>query len=626
MMLEPEGRKAGLPRVVPLWVIAILFLGVVALSAMMAKRDINRERDYLQELFLQKGEILIRAIETGARMGWLDLGSEEGLALFLANLEGSELLSIAVTDASGGLYAASAPAEELGGGFQGPDPVGSFAFPGKPRWRVTPGAGTGKVFWVYRPLWFTLERKGPPYAPPGGTHHQRRPPGPFKGPPPMDGGHPSPKAYPPNLYAWLGFDMAPFEAAESSARHNSLLFVGLTGLASLAALLALFWAQSSRLNKRLYENSSQMADSVFSRLPVGLLISDLSGTVAFANQAMERISGLRAEGFLGKRLSSLAVGSFPKDGEFSGVESSLSFRGGKSAQVALTGAPVVGRGGAPVGRVLLMADLDELGRLRAELAQKERLATLGSMSRGLAHELRNPLGAIKGLALHLQRLGSLGPPDREALDVILESVARLDSTITDFLDFAKPTSLRKARVPLGNLLSKLRSLVAHDPQARTVADELRLPEAELLAQADEAKLSQAFLNLYLNAIQACSSNPPGRPGSIVVSLDRHGPGLASIGFSDNGPGFQEDQLLNPFVPYFTSKASGTGLGLPLAKKIVEAHDGRLLIGNREGGGAVVTVLPPRAKGDGTGKGGPGAGGGGPEEGPKPPEAPRMGKA
>jgi two-component system sensor histidine kinase HydH len=258
----------------------------------------------------------------------------------------------------------------------------------------------------------------------------------------------------------------------------------------------------------------------------------------------------------------------------------------------MTGGPVVGEGGHTIGRVLLMADLGEIGRLKTELHQKERLATLGSMARGLAHELRNPLGAIKGLTHHLTEVPYIQTKERESLAVILTSVDRLAGTITDFLDFARPLELRKSDVSLGNLLAKLKDLIIHDPASRNIQHELILPNSELFLEADETKLSQAFLNLYLNAIQACSNNPPDRPGRVTVTLDHFAEDLGRIIFSDNGVGFSKDQLSRPFVPYFTSKAQGTGLGLALAKKIVVAHEGNLTINNNETGGAIVTVTIP----------------------------------
>ncbi|MDR2340572.1 MAG: PAS domain-containing protein [Deltaproteobacteria bacterium] len=659
-MQESAESKPSLSHSVPLWILAILLMGVVAMSAMAARRDMNRERDYLQDLFRQKGEILLRSIESGARMGWLDIGSDEELTAYKANLDSPELMDIAITDKDGKIYASSLPEGSMEeGGFAPPEPVGSFKPFADPSSRVSLGKDGQRVFWVYRPLWFTVDpsksgfdHRGrgrghymggnqpqgrpprqdgnrPQARPPrqDGNRPQARPPRqdanrPQARPPRQDGNRPQARPprqdgnrpqgrpprqdgrdhdrprpeparnYPPELYAWLGFDMAPFQAAESAARGKNLLSIVLTGLASLAGVLALFWAQSSRLNKRLYENTSKMASAVFSRLPVGLLVGDLSDRVIFVNPAMERISGLEAGDFLGDRLESLAYGALPKSGEFSGVETVVSFRGGKSSLVSLSGAPVIGQGGKPVGRVLLMADLGELGRLKAELAKNERLATMGSMAGGLAHELRNPLGAIKGLTHYLMQREGLSEQEREALDVMLTSVGRLDSTITDFLEYARPARLNTGTLSLGSLLTKLRGLLIHDPESGSVRLELSIPKEDAYAKVDEAKLSQAFLNLFLNAIQACSANPPDRPGHVLVTLEPHAPVFARISFADNGPGFSEEQLAKPFVPYVTGKAKGTGLGLAIAKKTIEAHEGQLLIGNQEGGGAIVTVVLP----------------------------------
>jgi two-component system sensor histidine kinase HydH len=598
-MLEPEEKDSRLFFNMPSWLKALLFLVAALLAVMVARRDLGRERDYLQELYRQKGEILVRSLEMSARLGQLALDSTTDLAEIRNLLESPELLYIAITTEQGELVAASVPGAGLGREtFDDPVPIASFRPQNTPAFRVSDAHGGKKVFWVYRPLWSTVSKKIVNFRNLGKTsrHHEKRgydlaqtPLGRDREP-----GH-RPHGGDPwegrNLYGWLGFDMAPFEEAESSARGGTLAFIGLLGITSLAGLLALFWAQSSRMSMRLYENSTKLATSIFSRLPVGLLVCDQSDRVKFVNLAMEKISGLSRGDFLDRKLPAIAYGDFPREEEFSGIETEVSFPGGKLALVSMTGGPVIGQKGRTIGRVILMADLDELGRLKAELSVKERLATLGGMARGLAHELRNPLGAISGLTLHLQQVDYLKAAEREALGVILTSVERLAGTITDFLEYAKPLQLNETSVSLGGLLSRLQSLVVHDPAARAVHNELTLPDFELMARVDEPKLSQALLNLYLNAIQAASAHPPG-PGRVGVTLGRHAPGLARIVFEDDGPGFSPAQLSRPFVPYVTSKAQGTGLGLALAKKIIEAHDGQLVIANKEGGGAMVTVVVP----------------------------------
>ena len=223
--------------------------------------------------------------------------------------------------------------------------------------------------------------------------------------------------------------------------------------------------------------------------------------------------------------------------------------------------------------------------VKAELAIKERLAALGHLAAGLAHEIRNPLGAIDGLCRHL--MNRLPAEDREALEVMLTSVGRLNRAVTGFLDYARPLEIKTAPLELGGLVKRTAALVAHDAKAGAVELSLDLEEAWIAG--DEPLLAQALLNLYLNAIEAAGSAFSPGPGRLEVSLKR-ADRRAFLVFRDNGPGFSPEQLARPFEPYFTTKAEGTGLGLALVEKAVRGHPGgEVTLESPPSGGALVTL-------------------------------------
>ncbi|MDR2459970.1 MAG: PAS domain S-box protein [Deltaproteobacteria bacterium] len=594
----------------PIWLKICLILGVIILAVLIANRDLDRERSYLEELCLQKGEISIRSLSSASMLfGWENLNSEETLSKFSKSPEGQENFYFVITDMQGEVKIASIPLEEVNPEvFQNPDPFTSFV-PPKPHWRIGEIGGKN-MFWVFRPLWFTFEIPPVDTSLKGSSHPRSE----FNYPPkhaystPQDSKHHSgqiqapteetPKVFiPPKpmdptkvRYCWVGFDMAPFEASERAAKLNTTIFIGLITLAGLAGLMALFWAQSSRLTSRLYQDTKARSGEIISRLPIGLVINDNEGRVTLVNQAALKISGLKESDFMGKKLSTLTFGAFPQDEELWGLETDVSFQGGSTSRLSITAGPVLGHDGTKLGRVVLLSDLGELGRLKAELAQKEKLATIGNMARTLAHEIRNPLGAIKGLTQHL--LGkSSESSEKEALEVILASVERLAGTITDFLDYARPTNIKPAPLALGAFLKKMNTLIIHDAVCENVNLDLKLPPQEVEILADDTFLAQAFLNLYINSLQA-TRDSGAQDGSLTVTLAPGTKGEAIVTIADNGPGFGEAQLSHPFVPYFTSKARGSGLGLVQVKKIIEAHEGQILLGNQESGGALVTVVLP----------------------------------
>ncbi|MDR1577461.1 MAG: PAS domain-containing protein [Deltaproteobacteria bacterium] len=688
----------------PRWLLAVLVTGVMGLAFLMAQRDFGRESLYLEELYVQKGEVLLRSLTTAMRLGWTKGMSRENLAAFNDHLESEEVFALVITDVQGRLVSSSVDSSLMTlEAFKSPDAPTSFQKPPMEPHRLVSAQPDGKkVFWVYRPLWFTFQPSQPqthrrrdrptndrrgqpapddktnanetteaspnepaqttPQAPPAldGTDliHPSLPTSPtgqapliFEATPaeteiatrpssssplplgrddaaedpglPLDNlsapekdpadelpsdalprkrwwqietvATPTRATWPENLgdwskglYCWVGFDMAPFEAAERTGRLNSLMFIGLLGAASLGGMLALFWAYNYRLSRRLYQDTNAMASELIARLPVGLILNDPQGLVTLVNQAALNLTGLKKEEILGHDLGHLTNGAFPTDDDLTGLEMDLRFNHGLSQRLSLTCGPVTSSGGEKLGRVIVMIDVGELSRLKEELERKHRLASLGGMAAGLAHEIRNPLGAIKGLTQHLMtNLAQVDPNVHEALEVMLISVDRLERTITDFLDYAKPTELRTQPMSLAPFLRRLHDLVGHDARSQNARLSLELPEREALVMADDGRLAQAFLNLYLNAIQAA----PPQDGLLTVRL-KITRDKAIITLADNGPGFGSDQLAQPFVPYFTSKSKGSGLGLALVKKIIEAHQGDVTLSNQTGGGALVTVVLP----------------------------------
>jgi nitrogen-specific signal transduction histidine kinase len=250
----------------------------------------------------------------------------------------------------------------------------------------------------------------------------------------------------------------------------------------------------------------------------------------------------------------------------------------------------------------LSEDLAESNRrlqlAQAEARRAERLAALGQLSAGLAHEIRNPLGVIKGSAEMLSRnLGSASPVAVELADYISSEVNRLNTLIARFLDFARPSQIETHPVDLAAVLDRAAEAVrAQFPNASVTIEksyEAALPKVA----ADEQLCEQAFLNLIVNAYQAMN----GRPGKLSLSL-APATGLAGqtgveIAVADTGPGVPDELREQVFNPFVTSKKDGVGLGLAIVAKIVDDHRGTIhLESGAEGGACFRIFLPAAAKG------------------------------
>jgi two-component system sensor histidine kinase HydH len=245
------------------------------------------------------------------------------------------------------------------------------------------------------------------------------------------------------------------------------------------------------------------------------------------------------------------------------------------------------------GVVAQAAVMIENSKVYEQRKERDRLAALGQMAAGLAHEIRNPLGAIKG-AVQVVEPGMKGadPTTREFLGVIVEEVDRLNRVVTQFLSYSRPFSGEMSAVPLADVVAAtLRLLPEENRQRVTVTVPPNLPRV----RGDAEALRQVLLNLLRNAFDALDGTVPAGRVWITLALRRHG--LASgdavaLSVRDNGPGFTPQALANLFVPFHTTKSGGTGLGLPISQRIVENHRGLIEASSPEGGGAQFTVLLP----------------------------------
>jgi nitrogen-specific signal transduction histidine kinase len=235
-----------------------------------------------------------------------------------------------------------------------------------------------------------------------------------------------------------------------------------------------------------------------------------------------------------------------------------------------------------------------LEQAQAEARRSERLAALGQLSAGLAHEIRNPLGVIKGSAEMLtQKLQASDELSRELAGYISTEVNRLSALVTEFLDFARPLHAQPEPADLIALLDRVIQVVA----ARFVDSNIRV-EREYVANLplvplDESLCEQAFLNIVQNAYEAMQENGPGGTLRVQVRLvlrgDRRG---AELRFSDTGPGVPQELREEIFNPFVTTKKSGVGLGLSIVSKIIDGHHGSIRVENAAEGGAVFTIFFP----------------------------------
>ncbi len=233
--------------------------------------------------------------------------------------------------------------------------------------------------------------------------------------------------------------------------------------------------------------------------------------------------------------------------------------------------------------------VEELHDARQEMIRAERLAAVGELAAGVAHELRNPLTSVKLLIqTAAQRYPERTLTDRQ-YQVIQEEVARMEKTIQGLLDFARPPQLHRLRHDIRDTLGRALNLMGGPARHARVVLSKDLPSQPVLVEGDPEQLHQVFINLLLNAIESMSQG-----GALSVAVEPHGNADATcrVLFSDSGPGIPDAVMGRIFEPFVTSKERGTGLGLAVSRRIIEEHGGRLTGANRPDGGAMFVVELP----------------------------------
>lgn len=227
-----------------------------------------------------------------------------------------------------------------------------------------------------------------------------------------------------------------------------------------------------------------------------------------------------------------------------------------------------------------------------QLRRADRLSALGQLSAGLAHEIRNPLGAIKGAVEILEEDYPAGHPKAEFYAIILKEVRRLNDVVTNFLSFARPVELRFAPLDLREVLTSLEGLISGQARAHQVQIFTSFHDGPGRVMADAALLKQAFLNLMLNALEAM---PAGGDLAISTRLAAEGPAAGEwleVVVDDTGHGIPEADLAQIFDPFFTTKPEGTGLGLAITYRIIENHHGSIRVLSQVGRGTTIVVTLP----------------------------------
>jgi two-component system sensor histidine kinase AtoS len=368
----------------------------------------------------------------------------------------------------------------------------------------------------------------------------------------------------------------------------------------------------NEMAKRLQSHNEYILESMSN----GLLVVDLKGRVITFNKAASTILGLSQVEVMGRHYTDVfkSIPSFREairnphelDRHLENQEVLLFEENPRI--VRLRSAPLLGAEAQKLGTEIIFTDETQLRKLQNQIKVSEKMATIGELAAGIAHEIRNPLGAMKGFTEILQKKLKQNDQAKEMVADIAAEIEILNKIVTNFLVFAKPTSLDSQQTNLTEAIQGVLPLIENEAKQKKIRLFFDKKEnVDLLLDVEQFR--RAILNLALNAVQAS-------PAKEEVHIEIHGfsrPELRVFlnqrGFSDlkpaetegnwavilvldHGPGIQPENIKKLFTPFFTTKTEGFGLGLSITQKIVEALGGSIAAGNRPEGGAVFLVILP----------------------------------
>ncbi|MBN1153925.1 PAS domain S-box protein [candidate division KSB1 bacterium] len=355
-------------------------------------------------------------------------------------------------------------------------------------------------------------------------------------------------------------------------------------------------------------------ESIIQSIYAGLITLDLDRKITSFNSGAEDVLGYKSEEVIGKNIDDvipkeeskrLVPEIIPPDHSNIRRELETTRKNGSKVTIGYTLTPRIDNYGLKVGHIISFRDISQIKQMQSEVLRMDRLASLGVLASGLAHEVRNPIAGIKIIAQTLEEDFEVNDTRREYLGRIIAQVNRLDELLRTLFSYAKPREPNLKKYQLETIIKEVLILIEDRIKKSGIEFETKLSESLPSVFVDFHQIQQIFINLFINAIEAMESG-----GKLIVEAapietqlqpkDRRNARFAvtkkseyiRVKVIDNGKGIDQEAVNRIFDPFFTTKATGTGLGLSIVYRIVEDHKGDISVESESGKGTTFTILLP----------------------------------
>lgn len=389
----------------------------------------------------------------------------------------------------------------------------------------------------------------------------------------------------------VGLITKEYHIARKQDVQHAIFMGGLLFLVGSAGLYLFFMYQNVRVTRSNLADVKRYTDNVIESIPDGLITLNAQGQLVSCNTKAEEIVGHSIKEVQGKTiwelLPSCSVDSIGEQDVTLDYTTDCTSGEGKQFPITIRSSLLLNEEEKAIGTVLIIRDMSTVREMEQQLERSRRMAALGNMAAGIAHEIRNPLGTLRGFSEYFRNQKETTDEGKQYAELMISEVDRLNQNISGLLQFARPRQLQLQNVDLESLFKKTVSLIGNDFNEKQLAFEVDIAEPIIL-EVDQDLLLQVLLNLLKNSIQATEKG-----GRIQLSAAINEENVR-ISVSDNGKGLTEKEVEKMFDPFFTTRKTGTGLGLTVSHQIVEQHHGSFEVQtNFSGVGTKVTIILPQ---------------------------------
>jgi two-component system sensor histidine kinase HydH len=583
-----------------LWIMAGCIIILLPIFIFWTSDNINRQKRAIERLLTDKAENTIWGFENATRFAMMgsmeerfpmpeafnqlrDQNPLQSMVTFFS--QDPDISYIILTDLEGVITNHSDPSK-IGEVYEKNIDFKRLVETQELNKREVTGKGGNRVFEVYRVFLPGIRMQGP-FNRQGGGPQQRGRRNMFRANP----------YYPEeeSRIIYVGLDMTQLEAQsredtrELIKKGFYLLLIGFAGISILILVQAYRSAQTS------LSRIKALSDNIVENMPIGLIVLDTDLRIASFNYIAETLLHIQGNEILGKPVAEKLpeelirlINELRLNERNIVKELEIDLEEHGKVYLDLNLSILKDSTGKLLGYIILFRDLSEVKELKKEVERSTRLASIGRLAAGVAHEIRNPLSSIKGFATYFGERYKDVPEDKNTAQIMVSEVERLNRVITQLLDFARPVDVKKEILDIRKVINHSTKMIERNANEHNIRVKVEIAPGIPHISFDSDRMNQVFLNLFLNSIEAMENG-----GELSVKAD-YDPDMevVRITVSDTGKGIAPGDIGSIFDPYFTTKQSGTGLGLAIVHRIIESHNGEIKVeSSPETGTNVIITLP-----------------------------------